>query len=138
MSIQSVLFHTAGVDRALELTKDFFDEHGEAMLNAAAMLGGPAAHRRCLRLFANIGENAFLSKALKHELVWLHRLVMLDFVGDPERDETAHFMAIDLQDPRVEEVCFGADRLFDLLVSIADEHPTCDVVQREILDLCAA
>lgn len=138
MSIQSVLFRTAGGDRALELTRDFFHEHGEAMLNAAAMLGGPAAHRRCLRLFANIAESAVLSKALKHELVWLHRLVMLDFVGDPEREETARFMALDILDPRVEEICFEADRLFDLLVAIADEHPTCEVVQREIFDLSAA
>ncbi|MGJ8573368.1 MAG: hypothetical protein ACSHXI_22005 [Hoeflea sp.] len=138
MSIQSVLFRTAGDDHALELTREFFHTHGEAMLNAAAMLGGPAAHRRCLRLYANIADSAVLSKALKHELVLLHRLVMLDFVGDPEREETARFVALDLLDPRVEEVCLGADRLFDLLVAIADEHPTCDVVQREIFDLSAA
>jgi len=138
MSIQSVLFRTAGGDRALELTKDFFHANGEAMLNAAAMLGGPAAHRRCLRLYSNVAESAVLSKALKHELVWLHRLVMLDFVGDPECDETARFMALDLLDPRINEVCLGADRLFDLLVAIADEHPNCDVVQREIFDLSAA
>lgn len=138
MSIQSVLFRTAGGDRALELTRDFFHEHGEAMLNAAAMLGGPAAHRRCLRLVASIAESAVLSKALKHELVWLHRLIMLDFVGDPEREETARFMALDIRDPRVEEICLEADRLFDLLVAIADEHPGCDVVQREIFDLSAA
>ncbi|UWS78028.1 hypothetical protein N1037_12085 [Phaeobacter sp. G2] len=138
MSIQSVLFRTAGGDRALELTKDFFREHGDAMLNAAAMLGGPAAHRRCLRLYSNIAESAVLSKALKHELIWLHRLLMLDFVGDPEREETAFFMAVELLDPSVDEVCLVADRLFDLLVAIADEHPTCDVVQREIFDLSAA
>jgi hypothetical protein len=138
MSIQSVLFRTAGDDRALELAKDFFDQHDEAMLNAAAMLGGPTAHRRCLRLFANIAESVVLSKAHKHELVWLHRLVMLDFVGNPEREETARFMALDLLDPRVEEICLEADRLFDLLVAIADEHPSCEVVQREIFGLSAA
>jgi hypothetical protein len=138
MSIQSVLFCTTSGDRALELTSDFFHQHGEALLNAAAMLGGPTAHRRCLRLFANIAESAVLSKALKHELIWLHRLVMLDFVGDPEREETARFAALDIQDPSVEEICLEADRLFDLLVAIADEHPNCDVVQRENFDLSAA
>src|SRR5690606_23501652 len=125
MSIQPVQFRTAGDDRALGLTKDFFDGHGEAMLNAAAMLGGPAAHRRCLRLIADIARSVVLSKALKHELVWLHRLVMLDFVGDPEREETVRFMALDIRDPRVEEICFEADRLSDLLVAIAEEHPGC-------------
>ena len=138
MSIQPALLRISGGDRALELTKDFFDEHGEAMLNAAAMLGGPAAHRRCLRLLADTVKSGVLSKALKHELVWLHRLVMLDFVGDPEREETARFMALDIMDPRVDEICFEADRLFDLLVAIAEEHPGCDVVQREIFDLSAA
>ncbi len=47
-------------------------------------------------------------------------------------------MALDLLDPRVEEICLEADRLLDLLAAIADEHPTCDVIQREILDLSAA
>ena len=138
MSIHPTLFPSAGGDPALELTRDFFHEHGSAMLNAAAMLGGPAAHRRCLRLLADIAKSVMLSKALKHELVWLHRLVMLDFVGDPEREETACFAALDILDPRVEEACLTADRLFDLLVAIADEHPGCDIVQREIFDLSAA
>lgn len=47
-------------------------------------------------------------------------------------------MLLDILDPRVEEICFEADRLFDLLVAIGDEHPGCDVVQREIFDLSAA
>lgn len=138
MSIQPALLRISGGDRALELTRDFFREHDEAMLSAAAMLGGPAAHRRCLRLIVDIAKSVVLSKALKHELVWLHRLIMLDFVGDPEREETARFMALDIRDPRVEEICLEADRLFDLLVAIADEHPGCDIVQREIFDLSAA
>ncbi|SMX35264.1 hypothetical protein [Actibacterium lipolyticum] len=138
MSIQSVLLRTAGNDHALELTRDFFHECGVAILNAVTILGGPAAHRRCLRLYSNIAESAVLSKSLKHELVWLHRLLMLDFVGDPEREETSRFMALDLLDPSVEEVCLVADRLFDLLVAIAEEHPACDVVQRETFDLSAA
>lgn len=138
MSIQPVQFRTAGDDRALEISRNFFHEYGEEMLNAAALLGGPTAHRRCLRLLANIAESAVLSKTLKRELVWLHRLVMLDFVGDPARAETACFAALDILDPRVEEACLTADRLVDLLVAIADEHPGCDVVQREIFDLSAA
>lgn len=138
MSIQPALLRISGGNRALQLTRGFFDEHGEAMLNAAAMLGGSAAHRRCLRFIADIAKSAELSKALKHELVWLHRLVMLDFVGDPEREETARFAALDIHNPRVEEICFEADRLFDLLVAIADEYPGCDVVQSEIFDLSAA
>ncbi len=138
MSIQTALFRTAAGDHALKITRDFFHHHGEAMLNATAMLGGPAAHRRCLRLLAHIAESAVLSKALKHELVWLHRLVTLDFVGDPEREETARFAAIDLLDPSVEEICLEADQLLELLVAIAGEDPTCEIVRSEIMDLFAA
>lgn len=138
MSIQPALFRTAGGDCALELTRNFFDEHGKAMLNAAAMLGGMSAHRRCLQLLADIARSVLLSKSLKRELVWLHRLVKLDFVGDPEREETVRFAALDILDPRVEEICREADRLFDLLVAIADEHPGCNVIQREIFDLSSA
>lgn len=138
MSIQTAIFRSAAGDPALEITRDFFRKHDEAMLNAAAMLGGPAAHHRCLRLLANIAESDALSKALKHELVWLHRLVTLDFVGDPESEETARFAAIDLLDPRVEEICLEADQLFELLVAIAGEDPTCEIVRSEIMDLFAA
>ncbi|HEY9040059.1 MAG TPA: NAD(P)-dependent oxidoreductase [Roseovarius sp.] len=138
MSIQTPLFRTAAGDHALEITRDFFHEHDVAMLNAAAMLGGPTAHRRCLRLLVSVAESVVLSKALKHELVWLHRLIMLEFVGDPEREETARFAVLDILDPRVEEICLQADQLYELLVAIADEDPTCDIVQKEVFDLSAA
>lgn len=138
MSISTIIFRSAVGDHALQITRDFFQEHDVAMLNAAAMLGGPTAHRRCLRLLANIAESSVLSKPLKHELVWLHRLIMLEFVGDPEREETARFAMLDILDPRVEEICLQADRLYELLVAIADEDPTCDIVQKEVFDLSAA
>ncbi|RKF13520.1 hypothetical protein D6850_14625 [Roseovarius spongiae] len=138
MSIQPALLRISGGERALELTRDFFDEHDEAMLNAAAMFGGPAAHRRCLRLIADIAKSVVLTKFVKHELVWLHRLLMLDFVGDPEREETARFAGLYILDPRVEKACLLADRLFDLLLAIAEEHPGCDVVQRELFHSSAA
>ncbi|SNT74289.1 hypothetical protein [Paracoccus seriniphilus] len=128
----------AGRDPALVATRTFFDEHATAMLNAAALLGGPTAHRRCLRLLSGVSESSSLTRALRHELVWLHRLVCLDLVGDPETEETARFAMIDLLDPRVEEICIEADSLYDLLVTISDLDPGCDVILRELFDLSAA
>ena len=138
MSIQSVLFRTARGDRALEFTRDFFHEHGSAMLNAAAMLGGPAAHRRCLRLLADIAESASLSRPLRQELVWLHQLISLENVGEPDSEEAARFAMFDLLDPRIEEICLETDRLFELLLAISELDPECDVVLPEIFDLTAA
>lgn len=128
----------AGREPALVATRIFFDEYGSAMLNAAALLGGPAAHRRCLRLLSRISESAELTRALRQELVWLHRLVSLDLVGDPEAEETARFAMVDPLDPRVEEVCLEAGRLFDLFVTISDLDPDCDVILPELFDLSAA
>ena len=128
----------AGRDPAIVATRIFFQEHGSALLNAAALLGGPSGHRRCLRLLSGISESSSLTRALRQELVWLHRLVCLDLVGNPETEETARFAMIDLLDPRVEEVCLEADRLYDLLVAISDLDPGCDVILGELFDLSAA
>ncbi len=125
-------------DLAVLTTAAFFNAHGTAVLNAAALLGGPAAHRRCLRLVSAIAESASLSRPLRQELVWLHQLIALDHVGDPDSEETARFAMIDLLDPRVEEICLEADQLFDLLVALADLDPGCDVILGEIFDLSAA
>lgn len=131
-------FTSAGRDPALTATRIFFHEHATAILNAAALLGGPAAHRRCLRLLSRISESESLTRVLRQELVWLHRLVSLDLVGDPEAEETARFAMIDVLDPRVEEVCLEADQLYDLLVVISDLDPGCDVILSELFDLSAA
>ncbi|QPZ91210.1 hypothetical protein [Thioclava electrotropha] len=128
----------ASRDPALVATRTFFQGRGTALLNAAALLGGPTAHRRCLRLLSGISESSSLATALRQELVWLHRLVCLDLVGDPETEETARFAMIDLLDPRVEEICLEADRLYDLLVAISDLDPGCDVISGELFDLSAA
>lgn len=116
----------------------FLNKHGSAMLNAAALLGGPAAHRRCLRLMSQISESRSLTRSLRQELVWLHRLVSLDLVGEPETEETARFAMIDPLDPRVEEICLEADHLYDLLVAISDLDPGRDVILPELFDLSAA
>lgn len=138
MSILPAQLRIAGGDRALELTRDFFDEHNEAMLNAAAMLGGPAAHRRCLRFMSAIAESASLSRPLRQELVWLHQLISLENVGEPDSEEATRFAMFDLLDPRVEEICLETDRLFELLLAISELDPDCDVVLPEIFDLTAA
>lgn len=125
-------------DPALIATATFLDEHASALLNAAALLGGPSAHRRCLRMLSVISQSDSLSQALKRELVWMHKLLTLEYVDDLESEETARFAMLDVLDPRVEEICLEADRLFELLLEIAELHPDCEVVSGEIFDLSAA
>ncbi len=131
-------FATVSADPALAVTTIFFHDHATAMLNAAAMLGGPCAYRRCLRFLSDLAEAASLSRPLKRELVWLHRLLSLENVGDPDEEETARFAMLDLLDPRVEEICLETDRLFELLLTISELHPDCDAVSLDYLDRVAA
>lgn len=131
-------FATLSADPALFATSVFFHEHATAMLNAAALLGGPSAHRRCLRFLSDLADSVSLSRRLKLELVWLHRLLSLENVGDPDSEETARFAMLDLLDPRVEEICLETDRLLDLLITIAELHPDCDAVSPEYMDRFAA
>lgn len=128
----------ASGDPALGITSAFLDEHATALLNAAALLGGPTAQRRCLRLLSKIAESSSLSMSLRLELIWLHQLIAVQNVGDPDTEETAHFGMLDVMDPRVEEICLETDRLFDLLVAISRLHPICDVIPQNIFDLSAA
>lgn len=138
MSIHSIIPGMPNRDPALHATRSFMADHADALLAAAALLGGTKAHSRCLRLVSDVASAQALSRHLKRELVWLHRFLMLEHVGDPESEETARFMSIDLLDPQVEEICLEADRLFDLLVAISEMHPTCDVILPELFDLSAA
>ena len=123
---------------ALVVTRLFFHEHAEAVLNAAALLSGPKAHRRCLRLLAGLSETASLSVSLRHELVWLHRVLSLDFVGDPKSEETARFGCIDFSDADVEEICCLTDRLHELLLEILELDGDCVVISEELFELPAA
>lgn len=101
---------TDRLDALLEL-RAFAVAHGEALQNAAGWLGGTGgamcarealnslhvaqgSPRRALRLFDD-----------------LLALLMLEHVHDTEREEAGHFASIDLNDPRVEDVCLLADGL---------------------------
>ncbi len=103
---------------ALTHVREFFNEHGAACTNAALILGGQRAHARTVALIATIRESARLSRHLKIELIHLHRLLTLDFVGHPDAEETAFFAEIDPGDPLVEDICLLSDWLLGVLKAI--------------------
>lgn len=114
------LDNTTTCSRAVQLreTRQFFHIHGEAMLNAALLLGGAAAQRRCISLQSHIADANEMTRHAMRELVALHALLMLDRVSDPDAIETELFQMINPEDPLVEDLCLLADRLQDLLLRI--------------------
>jgi hypothetical protein len=105
-------------DPSLKIVQLFFSEFGEATQNAILLLGGPNAHRRCLRLFSSLREANSLTRSFKEELVRLHSVLMLDAFDGSEDGPFDLFVAIHPSDPIVEDLCLLADGLLDLLQAI--------------------
>ncbi|MCR8828048.1 hypothetical protein [Pseudosulfitobacter koreensis] len=104
----------------LAAVRTFLRKHGTALAKAAHMLGGAAASRRVFILMAAVQEACRLSHVQRRQLVDLHRLLTLEYVGDPERIETALFSEIDPDSSVVDDICFLAEALEALLQQISE------------------
>ena len=120
MPVSSALGHS---DR-LPTVRRFLAEQSQAICNAALLLGGTAAERRCLQLICDVRQTPTLTRHLQSELVALHRLLSLEHVSDPEAPEAAFFAAIDPADPVVFDICRLTDAVHDLLVEISSGDPS--------------
>ena len=74
--------------------RSFLADHGAALANGARLLGGDRAEGRCLRLIGRLREVGSLSRSDVLDLIAIHRLYMLENVGNPDSVETALFSAI--------------------------------------------
>ena len=102
----------------------FASARADALLSAAELLGGPKARRRTGRLIQDLEDAPRLTRRLRKELVALHRLLSLQDVEDPDREEAAFFAMIDPASPAVEEICLLTDELtalLEALVGIEDQ-----------------
>ena len=135
--ITPIKSETRGCNVGLVAAKRIVQDKGPDFMTAAEILGGPAALRRCARLLAAIKTAGTLSRRLKRELVWLHRLLTLDLGGDPDSMDAVCFAAVVPDDPRVHGICRAADCLHELLVEIAAGNPECDIIPPWI-STCAA
>ena len=113
-------------DPSLNIVRLFFSEFGEATQNAILLLGGPHAHRRCLRLYTALRESKTLTRKHKEELVRLHSVLMLDTSDGSEDGQFDLFLDIHPSDPIVEDLCLLADRLFHLLKEIDGLATDCE------------
>lgn len=112
---QNLVFQDAGLNTA----RGFFSKNIAGLGHAAQLLGGFSACQRYLRLVSDLRQTSRLSRQLRGEIVWLHRLLTLDLVGDPDAVETALFSEIDPADPVVHDLCRLAEAVHALLVAIA-------------------
>lgn len=106
----------------------FLSEHNEALQNAALVLGGSPALRRVQSLLDQLTMTGELTRRVRIDLVKLHELFTLKYVGDPECLECAQFAEIDFADPKVEQICLLTDQLEDHMRAIdaASDLPVFD------------
>ncbi len=132
MSIQTIKRDQTTIDDRLKACRQFFDQHGAAATNVSSLLGGERAQGRCIRLISELREANTLTRSLRLSLVGLHKLFIQYDAADFDSED---FWYVDIQpdDPRVEDICLLADRLFNLLVAIADDDEISAFLAQEML-----
>lgn len=98
-------------DAAKSALARFLLGRAEALIAAAALLGGQPAVRRTTRLLEELIDVPRLTRRLRQELVEIHRLLALDLVTDLESFEAVCFAQIDPASPAVDEICRLTDEL---------------------------
>ncbi len=103
----------------IDEVRKFLDEQGTAVANAARALGGNAGSSRVFILIEAVRDATQLTRVHKLQLIELHKILSLEYVGDPDRVETALFNEIDLNSSMVSEVCLLTESLEALLLQIS-------------------
>jgi hypothetical protein len=109
--------HTT-ISPAIQALFLFLSQNDEGLQNAALVLGGGLALNRVQYLLDHLRTSHELNRRARLDLVALHELFTLEYVGDPERLETALFAEIDPSDPMIEEICLLTDQLEDHMRAI--------------------
>jgi len=97
-------------------------ENTDALFEAASLLGGDPARRRCARLLAELLDAPALSRRLLAETHWLTEPMGLVHVGEPNRIETDLFSRISPDDPLMIELCCLHNALADALAEAEPEE----------------
>ena len=117
MTIHPIPFHAAPPERAaLAALHGLVETHGEALVEAAGLLGGPHEAVRALALLAGLGRVPRPTRSQRAALVRLHRLLALDL--DP-----AHGAGLPSDDPRVRAICALADARGAMPEGLAEPAP---------------
>ena len=100
--------------------RSFVSEQRDALLNAAALLGGRGGTRLAQTVLEGLANEAEPSRRVMRALDDLLDLLMLEHVHDQDREESARFAAINLFDPSIEDICLLADGLSDALAAFRE------------------
>ncbi len=106
---------------AIRMLRSFVAEHLADLSEASLLLGGPAAQRRFLRLVSRLRHASRLEPHLRREIRWLHGLLTLELVGDPDATDPDHFCDIHPDDLVVTGICRFADAMTELLSALPVE-----------------
>lgn len=98
----------------------FFEEHRDALLNAAGLLGGREGVNLVEEIIDALSRDNDLSRRTIRLLHDLEDLLALENVGDPDRAETGYFSAIDILDPVVDEICLLTDGLRAAVAALSE------------------
>lgn len=98
-----------------QVLRAYVYDHHEALLNAAALLGGQPGARLARSVIDGCGDPEMPSCRTMRRLDDLLDLLMLEHVHDPDRIEAARFATIDPASAVVEEICLLADGLGDAM-----------------------
>lgn len=100
----------------------FIEGHREALVQAADLLGGPAACHCTLHLIEALAASSpRFPRRLRSELAALHRLLAFEGTAEPARSGAAGLTPIDPCDPAAEEICLLANGLAECLHDLAIE-----------------
>lgn len=95
--------------------------HQNALLSSAQLLGGDRAVRRVARLIEAAPHQTAMTRSFARELDWLHGLLTLRNVDDPESTEALHFAAIDPAHPVIWEICSLSEALANHIAAAIEE-----------------
>ena len=88
----------------------FVHDNRDALLNAAALLGGRRG-AALVHAFLDSLSGAASPRRVRRDLHAVLDLLTLEHVHDPDRPEAGHFAALRPWDPVVEDICLLADGL---------------------------
>ncbi|SMX49921.1 hypothetical protein [Maliponia aquimaris] len=99
----------------------FVHEHGEALQNAALLLGGPAWLKRTRRLIDALSREPRMTRKIRQEAQALYGLLSLEHVQDFDRPESWYFGELDLEAPYIAENCQLTEALADAIETVDAE-----------------